>query len=173
MEYTNRVDFRQADITYELTEAGINSNVGLLPFKDIEAIHLSYEPTKYYGNIFKCAITAKNRSFTLSNRRYISIGNFDYQSERYRDFVKMLHTQLAHQNTAFTSGKSKTRYWLELPISVTVFTILFFIISAFATPIVGLIFIAIVLYKLVPYYRLNKPTTYTPDTIPTNLLPAV
>jgi hypothetical protein len=173
MQYTNRVDFRQSEITYALNEVGVDSNVGLLPYKNITAIHLSFEPTKYYINIYKCAIIAKNRSFTLSNRRYISIGNFDYQSADYTTFVRALHTNLTQQNTEFTCGKNKSRYWLELPIAIIGFSILFFTISAYATPIVGVLFLAIILYKLVPYYKRNKPKTYTPNNLPTNLLPTL
>lgn len=171
MQYTNRLDFRQENITYELTEAGIDSNVGLLPFKDITEIHLSYEPTKNYGNIFKCAITAKNRSLTLSNRRYISIGNFEYHSEQYSAFITTLHAQLSYQSAQFTRGKSKSRYWLEIPIVIISFTILTMLISSFGTIYMGLSFLAISLYKLIPYYKLNYPGTYDPKQIPTNLLP--
>lgn len=170
MNYTNRISALEEDQTHSLTSDGIESNGNAIPYTSIEAIHLKYAPSRYYANIYQCKIQHINGSLSLSNRRYIKLGTFEYQSESYNAFIQLLHEAL-NEKVKLKSGLDAARYWIELPIAITFFTLIIGVTFTFGHPLLAVLFLLIILLRLIPYYRKNYPITYQKNSIPSQILP--
>lgn len=172
MKYVNRINALEDDIVYSLSIEGVNKegHVDTVRFESITSICLSYAPSRYYSNIFQCKIIHASGEILLSNRRYIELATFEYQSDLYAEFVKALHEKVG-EHTQLKSGLNSIRYWIELPLSIALFSLIFGVIFNFGHPLLALLFLLILAVRLVPYYRKNYPQSYSKGQIPEHILP--
>ena len=170
--YLNRVSAFDKEQTYTLDDRSISNGQSQWDLQDIENVHLSFKPTKHYGNIYQCVIESRSGKITISNRRYIGPANFDYQSAKYSQFVRSLLLNLdAYGLTNFKSGKSQSTYWLEVIASVVFFGLMLIILAMFGAWIVALSFLALLIFRLIPYYKKNRPMVFSAGQIPNHILP--
>ncbi|MGW8121063.1 hypothetical protein ACV07N_00275 [Roseivirga echinicomitans] len=170
--YMNRIGAFDKDQTYTLDDRRISNGQTHWNLEDIRDVHLSFKPTKHYSNIYQCAIVSDKGKIVLSNRRYIGPANFDYQSAEYSQFVRSLLQQLGDYGlTNFKSGKSKATYWLEVIASILFFSLILVAIAFFGAWYIALGFFTLLLFRLVPYYKKNRPMIFSSDQIPNHILP--
>ncbi|KYG78979.1 hypothetical protein [Roseivirga echinicomitans] len=170
--YLNRVSAFDKEQTYTLDDRSISNGQSQWDLQDIENVHLSFKPTKHYGNIYQCAIESRSGKITLSNRRYIGPASFDYQSAEYSQFIKILLLNLdGYGLTNFKSGKSKSNYWLEVIASTLFFGLILIVLTMFGAWLASLVFLAIIILRLIPYYKKNRPMTFPARHIPDHILP--
>jgi hypothetical protein len=140
MDYINRISAFEEEQYYSLTNDGIECENGTISYESINSIHLKYVPTRYYSNIYQCKISHEKGLLTLSNRRYIKLGTFEYQSDSFNRFVKQLCKQLP-DNVKLNIGLNRLRYWTELPIAIGFFTLIIGIIFTFGHPLLAILFL--------------------------------
>lgn len=171
MQYINRIGALEEDKVYQLNEEGIVGVNGIIPYEDITEICLKYAPSRYYTNVYRCEIKTLKQKMTLSNRKYVKLATFEYQSAQYNDFLRLIHQQLKDSPAIFHTGVTPIRYWIELLLMLALFSIISIVLYSFGNILIAGIFGLILLFRLVPYYRKNFPQKYSPDTIPTSILP--
>tara|TARA_A100000171_G_C2139657_1_gene153808 strand:+ start:5360 stop:5881 length:522 start_codon:yes stop_codon:yes gene_type:complete len=170
--YLNRISAFDKEQVYTLDDRAISNEHSKWDLKDVHGVHLSFKPTRHYGNIYQCAIETRSDKIVLSNRRYIGPANFEYQSDDYRQFVSSLLQRLEVNGlTNFSSGKSKSTYWLEVIASTIFFGLILIVLTMFGAWIIALSFLAILFFRLVPYYKKNRPVVFSAKQIPSHILP--
>jgi hypothetical protein len=169
--YTNRLSAFEKAITYTLRDH-LTSSAGLdVPYPEISKIHLKYQPTKHYSNLYYCEVYVRGKMVArLSNRRFEGINNFSYHDQDYRLFVKSLHKQLDSKKVRLVAGFDPGRYWLELVLSV-VFLPLMGVAIGMLQPVLGILFGLVIVLRLVPYFKRNAPKIYETSHIPARVLP--
>ncbi|WP_339608645.1 hypothetical protein [uncultured Roseivirga sp.] len=170
--YINRVSAFDKEQVYTLDVGSISNGQTQWDLKDIHDVHLSFKPTKSYGNVYQCEIESRLGKIILSNRRYLGPANFEYQSGEYRQFVSTLLQNLdAYGLANFKSGKSESTYWLEVIASAIFFGLLLLILAFFGAWIIAVSFLAVLVFRLVPYYKKNRPMNFSAKHIPSHMLP--
>ncbi len=171
MQYINRISALEEDKIYQLNGEGITSVNGTMLYKDITEIHLKYAPSRYYTNIYRCVIKSKTQTITLSNRKYVKLATFEYQSAQYNDFVESLHGHLDRESPRLHAGMSPIRFWLEMLFALVFFTAILWVLYSFGGILIAGVFALVIFIRLVPYYIKNFPIAYTPSSIPVKILP--
>ena len=170
--YLNRISALRKTTTYTLDEEGFGDETRFWGYNDIKQIQLKYSPTRYYGGIYQCIVTSEWDEVTLSNRRYNGPADFEYQNESYSRFVHELHQKLnSASGVRFVSGMSNLRFTMELVGSLIFFPLILYVIFMFGQFLVGGLVVFILLFRLLPYYRKNKPRSYLPSDVPDDLMP--
>lgn len=170
--YVNRVSAFDKEQAFTLDNYSISNSQVSWDLKDIIDIHLSFKPTKHYSNIYQCVIESRSGKIILSNRRYIGPANFEYHSQEYSHFVRSLLQALeGYGLTNFKSCTSKNSYWLEIVASTFFFSLLLIILAVFGAWIIAFGFLTILIFRLVPYYKKNRPMVFSANDIPSHILP--
>lgn len=157
---------------YRLSDEGISAEGKVWKYSDIRQVAMKFTPTRYYSGIYQCEVSSSTGTFIISNRRYKSPANFDYQNEAYSDFILELHRKLSDtQGVRYTSGKPKAKFIAELIAALIFFPLLVYMLFALGQLIVAGLMALIIVARLVPYYQKNKPQEYQPFKVPDALLP--
>ena len=171
--YTNRLSALTKEKNYTLSETGIGDGMGEWSYTDIKEVKLKFTPTRYYGGIYQCIITSKaGGKVTLSNRKYKGPADFEYQNAEYNRFIWQLHQNLmAYSHVRYVTGMEKARFMIGLIGSLIFFPLMIYAMFALGQALVAGIVLLILVVRLVPYYKKNKPNTYSPEEIPMGLIP--
>lgn len=152
-----------------------------VPINHIQKIELTYFPTRAELNRYRCRLYVHNRKrIEFFNRTYKGIMDFEDTSEAYKAFIMSLHEIIAQQNPAcvFFAGVSHVSYWINVGcLGFVLFVLILALVFFITLGILWLTFIKvlILLYYLpyaVKWIRRNVPKKYSPDRIPTEVLPA-
>lgn len=175
MEYINRKSELDTEKYFSLTDTGISDgDIGIIPYEEIRLVQLQYIQAHNRRGFYQCLIHGTGgQEWKLVSRRYLGIGRFANQLPEYRDFLLELHRKLAHYpQIRFMAGLSKASYYGELVGTILVVGLLSAVLTAFTAGI-ALILIPFLLYwRVVPYFRKNRPAAYQPSNPPAELLGA-
>jgi hypothetical protein len=150
-----------------------------LPLSAILRLRLSYEPSRFEKNLFRCRLyNTGGKCATIQNIHYQGIASFGDRTDTYLPFVRALITRLASVNPRceFISGTSRLVWWLY-----AIYLALAFVALAFAlillysaigpTSLFKLLVIAFFIPTLYRWFKRNRPGKFSPHAIPGNLLP--
>ncbi|MBM3526968.1 MAG: hypothetical protein FJX62_02660 [Alphaproteobacteria bacterium] len=151
-----------------------------IAYADVEELRLSFDPTRFDRNRYRCDVRAKNGArLTILSTSYISVGNFEDRGGRYAPFVRGLVARVAQASPhcRFRSGKTPVAYWLQ---HIVLLAALILLASALAVvgglpPMVAIAVKLAVIAFYIPlalrYARRNFPRGFTADRIPPEMLP--
>lgn len=148
-------------------EGGIEQRFALSEVRDV---HLSYVRSKYSHHWFCVLRLESGRKFTLKNRHFKGLANFEDRNSAYNAFVKGVHRALEpyRSQVRFHSGS----LWAFL------FSVLFVVIGVGATLLClwaalwqGAIPFGVLTLVLVGTLGRLKPRDFEPSAIPQGLLP--
>lgn len=172
--------------TYRVTEHGLeytfdNVNFATCPYQNIKSVRLIYFPTRLKTNNYICEITLnipKDLKIKIPSVSYVSFGEFEDEATSYSEFVKKLTNQISYANPfcKFYAGKPLWKFILENTLVLLFLTFLFWLLSAFASAISGIVVLRIFivglsLYYIVKAFTINLPKEFHPLAIPEKLLP--
>jgi hypothetical protein len=89
-----------------------------IPYGDIAELRLSYDPTRFETNRYRCDIrTASGVRALIVSVSYVSLANFDDRSKTYLPFVRALTERVARANPGcrFRAGRPLFRYLAGKP----------------------------------------------------------
>ena len=169
------------EISFELYPKSIHmttqNGTSYIPYGEIKSVRLQHDPTRIKQDRYICTIKHGLGNLEFSNAHYVSPANFKDVSEEYRAFINALHTKLDNYPAIkYFAGNSKTKYIIYFLISIVsmvlVFGVGFFMFSAIS----GLIAVKLLLfigycYLVYKYLKKNKPAEYTPQKLPSQVLP--
>ena len=151
-----------------------------IPVGDIEAIHLTYAPTRFEFDRYGCYVRPRGRSWeTIYSIWDAGFAKAEDHSGTYALLVRALIDEVANANRSavFRIGEPGVRYWIELIVLILVFAGL-----ATAAAITGLnwswgtaliIMIAIVAVPFaLMWLKRNRPRSLDPRYVPDEVLPA-
>ena len=170
--YKNRISALTTDRTFQLSQEGIRHEGGEWKFNDINRIELKFTPTKYYGGIYQCILHSHFGKEVISNRKYEGPANFTYQNQEFKSFITALHQKLSQvEGVEFSKGLGKASFYIQLIAMLIFMPMVIFAMAAFGQLLIAGIFMLIVLVRLVPFFKKNRPGNYDPLNIPLHLLP--
>ena len=176
--YSQRFNLLERHRTYRLGEDAIvwqdaNGGEERLPYGDIRQVRLSSWPDLQAGTVYAIVSPRHGKALKLSNRSYVSLGNFDMQTGEFASFVRALHRKLAGRG-------GKVNYRLGATMAGYVATILFcaamfvfiagtlYAVLAEASVLIGAIAVVIML-GFVPWLArfllAVRPGTYSPEDL--------
>jgi hypothetical protein len=152
-----------------------------LPYRDIVELRLSYDPTRFDTQRFRCDLSLAGgiRAKVLSTS-YISIGKFEDRGASYAPFVRELVTRVAQASPdcRFRAGKRPWAYWSQhaflLAMLLLLAAVLTVYLGALPLPIVVALKLGIVAAYIpiaMLYAKRNWPRGFAPDRIPPEVLP--
>lgn len=152
-----------------------------IPVDNIEALHLTYAPTRFEFNCYTCFVKPKRRSFEKIYSVWdAGLAKAEDHSATYSALIRTLIAEVhdANPSARFRIGEPGPRYWVELAFLVVIFVCL-----AAALSIVGLSWswgtatIAIIALVSLPlgflWARRNRPRAFDPQQPPSEMLPAI
>jgi hypothetical protein len=186
LQHTVRISALEPERTWKLhgdtlIMATAGQNDIPIPLQKISQVRLAFEPTRFQRNRFRCHLY--NQSYiaaTIQNESYKGIATFEDQSESYTEFLNTLIPRIGSlsPNAKFITGTSHLA-WIGNAIFITfsfslLLLVLFLMASAFPPLIiVKLILIAFFIPTLFRWFKRNKPSSFSPYSIPENLLPSI
>jgi len=181
-EYVNRRTLFEKEQRFALTGDALALESGgrttSIPYEEIAGVALRFMPNRYDENVYRCALETKDRrEFLLFNKYVEGFRRFRDQSSAYRAFVLELHERLkGRPGIAFRGGLSPASYWASLAALAGVGllvagSVIVFPVDFSLTILLRLVFIAYLIWTGRNYYRFNKPAAYSPEDVPTRLLP--
>lgn len=150
-----------------------------IPLSGIHEVRLAYEPTRFQSNRFRCYIEGTSgRRATLQNEHFAGFASFDDRTDTYLDLVRALipRTARANPSCAFKTGTSPLNWWMQAAFlavcsAILALALVFLYAVIGWLVIVKLILLAFLVPMAVRWFRKNRPGTFTPDAIPSGLLP--
>lgn len=155
---------------------------GWLAYADLAEVRLAYAPTRVQENRFLLSLKdVGGKSLHIGNESWRGLADFEDRSLAFRDFALALHRAVAEANPGvrFAAGNTGGRHalnWLMAMFvaGVIVAALVFFV--AF-----GLVWIALLKIGLIAWYlptlkrylTRNKPRSYDPASIPSDMLPSM
>jgi hypothetical protein len=171
LQHTVRISALEPERTWKLhgdtlIMATAGQNDIPIPLQKISQVRLAFEPTRFQRNRFRCHLY--NQSYiaaTIQNESYKGIATFEDQSESYTEFLNTLIPRIA--------SLSPNAKFITFSFSLLLL-VLFLMASAFPPLIiVKLILIAFFIPTLFRWFKRNKPSSFSPYSIPENLLPSI
>jgi len=157
----------------------VGEKSGHFDFSEIASIRLSYTPTRFDFARYRCTVTRFNgwrENFTSTS--YAGIGSFQDRAPGYARFVRALVAEAARANPAirFEAGESHFKYWANIAVLVGSLVLLAIVLLAIGLNttwfiVVKLMVIALLLPIGLRWIAKNRPNKFTPDAIPSDLLP--
>jgi hypothetical protein len=152
----------------------------VVPLREISQVALAFAPTRPERNRFRCALrTTRNGPLVFFNREYRGVLDFLDASAEYTAFVRALNESLARAQPAcrYVAGASQAAYVAS--IAAMVFALIVLIAVAVLLFSIGLSWLVVLKALLIAFYtptaihwlKVNRPRSYTPDAIPSNVLP--
>ncbi|MBX9758719.1 MAG: hypothetical protein K2Y29_08060 [Beijerinckiaceae bacterium] len=140
------------------------------PFEEIVCIRTRFDPTRFDFKRERCdLVDAQGRRTSLFSTRYVSVGNFEDQSQSYTPFVAELTRRVmaAHPRVRVCSGLSWPAYLLQHGLVLVALLALASMLSVAGLPLVGTIWAKLIIafsYSSVlwSYARRNRPRRINP-----------
>jgi hypothetical protein len=169
---------------FELTDAGLAWQVGTRrgtwPYASIAAVQLSYRPVSMQPRQFRADIVGGNgqRQVVLSTS-WKGFALVETRDEAYRAFILALHRRIAEAggHAALHGGMRPIPYALAAGVLILFAIVMVALIAralatdAFAGALFLLALAALFAWQIGGFMRRNKPCIYTPDRLPSQLLP--
>jgi len=169
---------------FELTEAGLSWRLagrsGTWPYTDISAIRLSFRPVWMQAHRFRADISHKSGArFSIVSTSWQTAALMATQDNGYRDFLVALHRRMAESGSSaeLTGGLGRITYAAALSLVVAVGTMLLglfiraLVIGEYAGALFFLGFAALFGWQIGGFVRRNRPTSYSFEHLPAELLP--
>jgi hypothetical protein len=169
---------------FELTGAGLSWRLagrsGTWPYAEISAIRLSFRPVWMQAHRFRADIGHQSGArFSIVSTSWQTAALMATQDNGYRDFIVALHRRMAAGGSTaeLTGGLGRLTYAaaLSLVTAVGIMLLGFFIralvIGEYAGALFFLGFAALFGWQIGVFVRRNRPTTYSFDRLPADLLP--
>jgi len=154
----------------------------MVPLDRVRALRLDFAPTRPERNRFRCRLTLMGGEIlTFFNRTYAGFSDFRDTSAEYVAFVQGLVAALRQHapGCRFRAGAGGPVYVLNVLATVFVFccfgAIAWFLFLINLTWLLAVKILILIFYVPVLIYWVvrNRPRTFPPAAIPTDLLPAV
>jgi len=150
-----------------------------IPYRDITELRLSYDPTRFDTDRYRCDVTARRLRHPIMSTSYVSVGNFENRNETYVPFVRSLIARAAAvaPNCRFRAGKRPWAYWLQHIFLLSMLILLGVVIATMSgLGVSGMVavklgIIAFYIPVAIKYAHYNLPRNITPDSIPAEVLP--
>ncbi len=151
-----------------------------LPYREVAELRLVYDPTRFDTNRYRCnLVTATGRRATLMSTHYVSVGDFEDRAASYSPFVRELVQRVgaAAPHCRFRSGKRAWVFWAEHMFLLAMLLALagvLLTIGQFSLPTIAAIKLGIIATYIpiaIRYAKRNWPRAFSPDAVPTELLP--
>ena len=169
---------------FELTEAGLSWRLagrsGTWPYTDISAIRLSFRPVWMQAHRFRADISHKSGArFSIVSTSWQTAALMATQDNGYRDFLVALHRRMAESGSSaeLTGGLGRITYAAALLLVVAVGTMLLglfiraLVIGEYAGALFFFGFAALFGWQIGGFVRRNRPTSYSFEQLPAELLP--
>lgn len=152
-----------------------------IPLRAILKLRLSYDPGRIERNLFRCHLyNTGGKCAAIPSCHYGGIASFEDRAESYTPFVRTLIHRLASVNPRceFVAGISRLRWWANAAFLTVAFGFLLLILIMLYTAIgplviIKLLLIAFLVPTLIRWFSRNRPKTFSPQSIPENILPQV
>lgn len=152
-----------------------------IPLANIREVRLTYEPTRFQTNRYRCHLTHTSGQRTvLQNEHFAGIASFEDRTASYLELLHALipRTAAANPSCVFKTGTSPMNWWLQAAFLTLCFALLALALVFLYTAIgwlvvVKLVILAFLIPVAVRWFRRNRPGTFTPDAIPTGMLPQI
>jgi len=182
MKYTHRLNAFKPTITWEVTSGGLvwtddKGGAGKIPWGKIKSVRLVLEPSRAERRRVALHIYTPI-DHPITNIHYKGPMNFKAQKDEFREFVIGFHKAFPKgTETVFYKGSTRAAYIANTVITIGILAFLFLLApllaltgipSAGSVVRIGIIilFVPLLLSLLVK----NKPDTYEPGALPTDML---
>lgn len=149
-------------------------------YTDIAEIGLSYDPTRFETDRYRCDLVTKSRARELIvSVSYVSLGNFENRAATYVPFVRALalNTMKANRGCRFIAGKKPFVYFAEHGFLLAMLLLLVSVLYFTGVPVAGVVaiklgLVAVYVPIMLRYTNVNRPRRFDPENIPADVLPA-
>ena len=150
-----------------------------IPLSEVCELRLAFEPSRFQLNRFRCYLrNAFGPCATIQNEHFTGFASFHDRTDTYLELVRSLISRIAVINPAcrFKAGTSAFNWWLQAVILSTglmlLGAVLFFLAPAIGwLVVVKLALMAVLIPVVISWFSRNRPRTFSPDAIPTKLIP--
>lgn len=150
-------------------------------YADIAEIRLSYDPTRFESDRYRCDLTTRSGARELIvSVSYVSPANFENRAATYVPFVRTLVRKVSNANPAcrFVAGKKPRAYLAEHGFLLAMLLLLASTLYFTGVPVAGVVaiklgLIAVYVPIMLRYTRVNRPRRFDPADIPTEVLPVI
>ena len=185
LRYAYRASLVGAAHQFELTDEGLSWRIagksGVWPYAAISAIRLSYRPVSMQSRRFRADIEgADDRGrIVLLSTSWQTAALMAPQDNEYRNFIAELHRRLAEADSkAMLVGGLKPRVYaaaVALLMLVAAAMTGLLVRAILTGELAGILFLvgfaALFAWQVGGFVTRNRPQSYTPDHLPTALLP--
>jgi hypothetical protein len=151
--------------------------------RDVARIRLAFGPTRVQDGLYICSIWRKGHArpwVTLHSQSYRGFADFEDHTEAYRTFVQALNDAVARSNPAakFEAGSSTFMYALNIGcLGLGAIALAWVLIitngEGWSEITITKAFLVLGMIPLgIAWISANRPRTYDPRSIPTNVMPA-
>ncbi|MBS0247001.1 MAG: hypothetical protein JSR61_10300 [Proteobacteria bacterium] len=182
--YTYRPSLLGAAFNFRLTEKGLayqaGRRSGVVPFRDIRLVRLSFKPASMQSKRYLTEIWADGApKLQLVSSTWKSMMEQQRQDKDYAAFLDALHRRLEASGARpiYERGSVPLLYWPGLvlfaavALSLAALTVRGLQGNAIAGAAFVAAFLALFLWQGGNFFRLNKPGVYRPDALPKDLVP--
>ena len=151
-----------------------------LPYEDILSVEAMFVPTRVQSNryLFRLKSISKG-DVEITNTSYKGLGDFEELDNTFVPFVTKLHAKMIKKNSTITfqKGSSWPVYVFAIFIGIILFVLIIAAFLFFLTSgvyLVAAVKLGILIFffpRLIRYIKLNKPSSYDPLNLPTDILP--
>jgi hypothetical protein len=169
---------------FELTEAGLSWRLagrsGTWRYADISAVRLSFRPVWMQPHRFRADISHKSGArLSIVSTSWQTAALMATQDNGYRDFIVALHQRMAAGGSTaeLTGGLGRITYAAAVSLVTAVGLMLLglflraIVIGEYAGALFFIGFAALFGWQIGGFVRRNRPTTYSFDHLPPELLP--
>src|SRR6478735_12638319 len=184
MSYAFRASLIGTAHRFELTEAGLSWRLagrsGTWPYADISAVRLSFRPVWMQPHRFRADIGHKSGAcLSIVSTSWQTAALMATQDNGYRDFIVALHQRMAvgGSTAELTGGLGRITYAAAVSLVTAVGLMLLglfiraIVIGEYAGALFFIGFAALFGWQIGGFVRRNRPTTYSFDHLPPELLP--
>ncbi len=167
-------------LTPDHLEWNMGRHSGRLPYRDIARIRLSFRPVTMQARRYLTEIWAPGTpKIVIASASWKSMMEQERKDKPYSDFVAELHRRVtaAGGRPQCDSGMHPFLYWPGVTVYAAVLLGLAALIvrALQVSSYQGVLFVggflALFVWQLGSFFKLNKPGRYNPDAPPQNLLP--
>ncbi|MEZ5876653.1 MAG: hypothetical protein R3D43_02190 [Tepidamorphaceae bacterium] len=178
VSYSQRFNLLERYRTYHLDEDAVvwedeEGEAGRMAYGDIARVRLSSWPDLQAGTVYAVISPRRGKALKLSNRSYVSPGNFDMQQDAFAVFLRALHQKLAAhgEDVSYRLGATGAGYAATIFICCALFIFIagtIYAVLADASAIMGAVAVVIML-GFVPWLGrfliAARPGTYRPGDL--------
>ena len=184
VSYSYRPSLLGAPRAFTLTDRGIDWVVGgrsgSIPFDKVRRLRMSFRPNNMQSHRFVTELWAEGcPKLQMVSSSWKSMFEQERFDDAYSKFVSELHRRLAKVNgmAQFDRGSSPFIYWPGVVVFAGAALGLAALIAralqsgAIASAGIIAVFLALFLWQAGNFFRRNRPGTYRPEALPSDIMP--